>query len=65
MSGTMLLLIIVFRPQGILPEKSTKMRGLDYDELNDELMNKGIKIPEKKAKKDNIFQRLLSRRLKD
>ena len=65
LSGAMLLLIIVFRPQGILPEKSTKMRGLDYDKLNDELMNKGIKIPEKKAKKDNIFQRLLSRRLKD
>ena len=64
MSGTMLLLIIIFRPQGLLPEKPTKMRGLDYDKLHDELDNKGVKVPEKKAKKDNIFQRLLSRRLK-
>jgi len=57
-------LIILFRPQGLLPEKPIKMRGLDYDKLHDELENKGVKVPEKKAKKDNIFQRLLSRRLK-
>jgi len=64
MTGTMLLLIILFRPQGLLPEKPTKMRGLDYDKLHDELENKGVKVPEKKVKKKNIFQRLLSRRLK-
>jgi len=62
MSGAMLLLIILFRPQGLLPEKPIKMSGLDYDKLHDELENKGIKVPEKKAKKDNIFQRLLPRR---
>jgi len=64
MTGTMLLLIILFRPQGLLPEKPTKMRGLDYDKLHDELENKGVKVPEKKAEKGNIFQRLLSRRSK-
>jgi len=64
LTGAMLLLIILFRPQGLLPEKPTKMRGLDYDGFHDELENKGIKIPEKKAKKDNIFQRLLSRKLR-
>lgn len=64
MTGAMLLLIILFRPQGLLPEKPIKMRGLDYDKLHDELENKGVKVPEKKAKKDNIFQRLLFRRLK-
>ena len=64
MSGAMLLLIIIFRPQGLMPEKPTKMRGLDYDKLHDELENKGVKVPEKKVKKENIFQRLLSRRSK-
>jgi len=61
LTGVMLLLIIIFRPQGLLPEKPTKMRGLDYDGFHDELEKKGINVPEKKAKKDNIFQRLLER----
>lgn len=58
MTGTMLLLIIIFRPQGILPEKSTTIRGLDYDKFHDELEKKGVKVPEREAK-ENIFQRLL------
>jgi len=62
MTGVMLLLIIIFRPQGLLPEKPTKMRGLNYEKFHDELENKGVKVPEKKAKKGNIVQRLLSRR---
>jgi len=63
LTGTMLLLIIIFRPQGILPEKPTKMRGLDYDKLHDELEKKGVKLPEKKVSKKNIFRRLLERAL--
>lgn len=60
LTGVMLLMIIIFRPQGLLPEKPTKMRGLDYDGFHNELKNKGIKIPERETRK-NIFQRLLSR----
>jgi len=62
MTGAMLLLIIIFRPRGLLPEKPTKMRGLDYDRFHHELEEKGVKIPEREARK-NLFQRLL-RRLK-
>jgi len=60
----MLLLIIIFRPQGLLPEKPTKMRGLDYGQFHDELGKKGVKIPERRAEKANILQRLLSVRKK-
>jgi branched-chain amino acid transport system permease protein len=64
MTGVMLLLIIIFRPQGLLPEKPTKMRGLNYGKFYDEMEEKGVKVPEKKAEKANIFKRLLSVRKK-
>ena len=64
MTGVMLLLIIIFRPQGLLPEKPTKMRGLDYGRFHDELGKKGVKVPERRAEKANILQRLLSVRKK-
>ncbi len=63
LTGVMLLMIIIFRPQGLLPEKPTKMRGLDYEKLHNELEKKGIKVPERETRKENIFQRLLSRLL--
>lgn len=63
LTGVMLLMIIIFRPQGLLPEKPTKMRGLDYEKLHKELEKKGIKVPEIETRKENIFQRLLSRLL--
>jgi len=61
MIGVALLMIIVFRPQGLLPEKPTKMRGLDYEKFDDELESKGIKIPKKSVKKKTFFQRLFRR----
>jgi len=61
MIGVALLLIILFRPQGLLPEKPTKMRGLNYEKFQDELENKGIKIPKKSVKKKTFFQRLFRR----
>lgn len=63
LTGVMLLMIIIFRPQGLLPEKPTKMRGLDYEKLHNELEKKGIKVPERETRKENILQRLLSRLL--
>ncbi len=63
LTGVMLLMIILFRPQGLLPEKPTKMRGLDYEKLHNELEKKGIKVPERETRKENIFQRFLSRLL--
>ncbi|UCD44015.1 MAG: branched-chain amino acid ABC transporter permease [Candidatus Bathyarchaeota archaeon] len=65
LTGVMLLLIIIFRPQGLLPEKPTTMRGLDYDRFHDELEKKGVKVPEREARKENIFRRLLSGRLRN
>jgi hypothetical protein len=40
------------------------MRGLDYGRFHDELGKKGVKVPERRAKKANILQRLLSVRKK-
>jgi branched-chain amino acid transport system permease protein len=60
MIGIMLLLIIIFRPQGLIPEKPTKMRGVNYEQVEDEMREKGIKIPEKQVRqKKTIIQRLL------
>jgi len=59
--GVMLLLIIMFRPQGLLPERPTKMRGLDYEKFHDELENKDVKVPSKRAAKKTILERLLRR----
>lgn len=61
MIGVMLLLIIMFRPQGLLPEKPTKMRGLDYERFHDELESKDVKIPPKRAEKKKFLRRLLRR----
>jgi len=61
LTGAMLLLIIIFRPQGLLPEKPTTMRGLDYDGFHNELEKKGVKVPERETRKENIFRRLLAR----
>ena len=60
MIGLMLLLIIVFRPQGLIPERPTKMRGLNYEQVEDEMREKGIKLPEKPVKmKKTLIQRIL------
>jgi len=60
MIGIMLLLIIVFRPQGLIPERPTKMRGLNYEQVEDEIRKKGIKLPEKQVKREKtIIKRLL------
>jgi len=61
MIGVALLLIILFRPQGLLPEKPTKMRGLNYEKLRDELESKGIKIYKKMVKEKTFLQRLFRR----
>jgi hypothetical protein len=62
MIGIMLLLIIIFRPQGLIPERPTKMRGLNYEQVEDEFREKGLKLPEKQAKLEtNIIKRLLRR----
>ena len=60
MIGIMLLLIIIFRPQGLIPERPTKMRGLNYQQVEEEIREKGIKVPEKQAKRGNtVIKRLL------
>jgi branched-chain amino acid transport system permease protein len=59
--GVMLLLIIMFRPQGLLPEKPTKMRGLDYERFHDEMESKNVKVPPKRAARKTILRRLLRR----
>jgi len=60
MIGIMLLLIIIFRPQGLIPERPTKMRGLNYEKVEDEFREKGIKLPKEQAKReDTIIKRLL------
>lgn len=61
MIGVMLLMIIVFRPQGLMPEKPTKMRGLNYEKFQDELESKGVKIPKKRVKEKTFLQRLFRR----
>jgi len=62
MIGIMLLLIIIFRPQGLIPERPTKMRGLNYEQVEDEFREKGIKLPEKQAKRENVFIKRLLRK---
>ena len=62
MIGIMLLLIIVFRPQGLIPERPTKMRGLNYEQVEDELREKGLKIPEKHVRRENIIIKRLLRK---
>jgi branched-chain amino acid transport system permease protein len=60
MIGITLLLIIIFRPQGLIPERPTKMRGLNYEQVEDELREKGIKLPQKQAKREiTLIKRLL------
>ena len=61
MIGVMLLLIIMFRPQGLVPEKPTKMRGLNYEKFTGWLERKGVKIPKKESKEKTFFQRLFRR----
>lgn len=61
MIGVALLLIIIFRPQGLIPEKPTKMRGLNYEQFHDELEGRGVKVPRKRIEKKTLFQRLLRR----
>jgi branched-chain amino acid transport system permease protein len=62
MIGIMLLLIIIFRPQGLIPERPTKMRGLNYEQVEDEFREKGIKLPEKQAERGStLIKRLLRR----
>ncbi len=59
MIGVALLLIIMFRPQGLVPEKPIKMRGLNYGRFIGELEDKGIKVPTKKSvEKKKLLQRL-------
>lgn len=60
MIGIMLLMIIVFRPQGLIPERPTKMRGLNYEQVEEEFKEKGVKLPEKQARLEKtIIKRLL------
>lgn len=60
--GLMLLMIIIFRPQGLLPERPTKMRGLDYQKYYTELESKGVKVPRKDISAQESFIKRLLRR---
>jgi len=61
MIGVALLLIIVFRPQGLIPEKPTKMRGLNYKKFMDKLKSMGIKVPKKRDGEKTFLQRIFKR----
>jgi branched-chain amino acid transport system permease protein len=62
MIGVMLLLIIIFRPQGLIPEKPTMMRGLNYEQVEEEMREKGVKVPEKQVGQEKtLIQRILQR----
>ena len=43
--GSVLLLIIMFRPEGLIPEKPIKMPGINYSQLHNELKEKGVQVP--------------------
>jgi len=58
MIGIALLLIIMFRPQGLIPEKSASMRGFNYKKFMEKLKDKGIKTPEVKEKKESILKQI-------
>ncbi len=45
--GLALLIIIMFHPQGLIPEKPTKMRGLNYENIRKKLESVGIKLPKR------------------
>ncbi|KYH37134.1 MAG: branched-chain amino acid ABC transporter permease [Candidatus Bathyarchaeota archaeon B23] len=60
MIGLALLVIIMFHPEGLIPEKPTKVRGLNYKRFIEELERRGIKVP-KRSEKKNPLQRLFRR----
>jgi len=47
MLGLTLILVMAFRPQGILPEKPTRMRGLNYRQMLERLAGKSAEKTER------------------
>lgn len=60
MIGIALLLIIMFRPQGLIPERSTRIRGFNYRKFFENLQEKGIQPPGEKEK-ENLISKLIRR----
>lgn len=61
MIGVALLLIIMFRPQGLIPEKPTRVRGLNYDELLNKLGNKMSKTGKKAISEEGFLERIFGK----
>jgi len=59
--GSVLLLIIMFRPEGLIPEKPVKMPGINYSQLHNELKEKGVKVPSTQdTKKTGLKEKIRS-----